>query len=147
MIAIASPIARPTPKTTAVATPLLAAGRLTLKIVSILVAPSARDASSYSFGTALSAFSDTLMMEGRIIIASTMIAASSDAPEERSNISRIAGTSTIIPTKPYTTDGIPASSSTAVWMIPATFGDAHLERKIAVIKPIGTPTTTAPAVP
>ena len=40
MIAIASPIALPTPSTTAVATPLRAAGRLTLKIVSILVAPS-----------------------------------------------------------------------------------------------------------
>ena len=40
------------------------------------MAPRARDASSYSLGTALRAVSDTEMMEGRIITASTMMAAS-----------------------------------------------------------------------
>ena len=55
---------------------LRAAGRTTRKLVSISVAPSASEASSYSCGTARSAVSDTLMMDGRIITASTRIAAS-----------------------------------------------------------------------
>ena len=44
LIAIASPIARPQPKTTAVMMPECAAGTITLKIVWICVAPSASDA-------------------------------------------------------------------------------------------------------
>ena len=78
--AIASPMARPTPSTTAAAMPLRAAGTDTLKKVSTGDAPRARDASSYSFGTASSAVTDTLMMLGRIIMASTMMAASRLAP-------------------------------------------------------------------
>ena len=46
--AMASPMARPMPSTMPATMPLLAAGMLTLKIVSIFVAPSARLASSYS---------------------------------------------------------------------------------------------------
>ena len=42
-----------------------------------------------------------------------MIAARSVAPEGRSKATRMAGTSRIIPTRPYTTEGMPASSSTA----------------------------------
>ena len=100
MMAMASPMARPTPSTTAVATPLRAAGRTTRKLVSISVAPSASEASSYSCGTARSAVSDTLMMDGRIITASTRIAASRHAPELRSKVRWMAGTSTIMPTRP-----------------------------------------------
>ena len=42
---------------------------------------------------------------------------------------------------------MPANNSTAMWMTAATFGGATLERKIAVIRPTGTPTRMAPAVP
>ena len=59
----------------------------------------------------------------------------------------MAGTSTIIPTKPYTTDGMPASSSTAPRMTLATLGGATLERNSAVNSPTGTPIRMAPAVP
>ena len=100
MMAMASPMARPTPSTTAVATPLRAAGRITRKLVSISVAPRASDASSYSLGTSRSAVSDTLMMEGRIMMASTMMAESRHAPELRPKAFCTAGTSTIIPTRP-----------------------------------------------
>ena len=86
MIAMASPMARPTPSTTAVATPLRAAGSVTRKQVSASVAPSARDASSYSCGTARSAVSDTLTMDGRIITARTRMAASRHAPELREKV-------------------------------------------------------------
>ena len=48
MTAMASPMARPTPSTTAAAMPLFAAGTDTLKYVSMGVAPRASDASSYS---------------------------------------------------------------------------------------------------
>ena len=65
--------------------PLLAAGTETLKYVSTGVAPSASDASSYSGGTASSAVTLTLMIDGRIMTASTMMAASRQAPEPRLN--------------------------------------------------------------
>ena len=100
MTAMASPMARPTPSTTAAAMPLFAAGTETLKYVSIGVAPSASDASSYSGGTASSAVTDTLMIDGRIMIASTMMAASRLAPSARWNTLRMPGTSTSIPTRP-----------------------------------------------
>ena len=77
------------------------------------MAPRARLASSYSRGTARRAVSDTLMMEGSTIMDSTRMAASRQAPDPREKVVRISGTSTIMPTRPYTTDGIPASSCTA----------------------------------
>ena len=98
--AIASPIARPTPNTTAAAIPLLAAGTDTLKYVSISVAPSASYASSYSFGTASSALSETLIIDGKIMIASTIIAARRLAPSGTLNNLRIPGTRISIPTRP-----------------------------------------------
>ena len=147
IMAMASPIARPTPSTMEVAMPLLAAGMLTRKIVSIFVAPKAREASSYSLGTAFRAVVETLTIEGRIIMASTIMAASRVAPEGRLKTFWIRGTSTVIPTRPYTTEGMPASSSTAVWITAATLGGAILARNTAVIRPTGTPIITAPAVP
>lgn len=65
--AIASPIALSIPRTTAVTIQLFAAGRVTLKIDYVFVAPSANDASSYSFGTARIAVTDTEMTDGIII--------------------------------------------------------------------------------
>ena len=100
MIAMASPMARPTPRTMDAAIPLLAAGRETRKYVSVFVAPRARDAASYSGGPARSAVSETLMIDGRIIMASTTTAASRQAPDESPNSRWIVGTSTIIPTRP-----------------------------------------------
>ena len=64
------------------------------------VAPRARDASSYSRGTALRAVSDTEMMEGRIMMASTTMAASRLSPAAVWKVSRMKGTSTINPTRP-----------------------------------------------
>ena len=59
----------------------------------------------------------------------------------------MAGTSTIMPTRPYTTEGIPAKSCTAVRITAASRGGAALAKNMAVISPTGTPTTIAPAVP
>ena len=73
---------------------------LTRKIVSVLVAPSARLASSYSGGTAASAVSETLMMEGRIMTVSTRMAASRLVPLARPKARAMAGTSTETPTRP-----------------------------------------------
>ena len=98
--AIASPIARPTPSTTAAAMPLFAAGTDTRKYVSVGVAPRASDASSYSLGTASSEVMETLIIDGRIIIASTIIAARRLAPSGTLKTLRMPGTSTIMPTRP-----------------------------------------------
>ena len=80
-------------------------------------------------------------------MASTIMAASRQAPELRWNSVRIAGTSTIMPTRPYTTDGMPANSCTAVRITAASFGGATFARNMAVSSPTGTPMTMAPAVP
>ena len=48
--------------------------------------------------------------------------------------------------KPYTTEGIPASSDTAGRMIFTIFFEAKRDMKIAVSSPAGTPTISAPAV-
>ena len=98
--AIASPIARPTPSTTAAAIPLLAAGTETLNQVSVGVAPSAKDASSYSFGTASKPVIETLMMDGKIMIANTMMAASKLEPSGTWKMFRMPGTRINMPTKP-----------------------------------------------
>ena len=60
---------------------------------------------------------------------------------------RTAGTSTSMPTRPYTTEGMPASRLTAVSMADRILFPATLDRYTAVKKPTGTPMTMAPAVP
>ena len=127
--------------------PLEAAGTLTRNTVSIWVAPRASEASSYSLGTALRAVSDTEMMEGRIMTASTRMAQNRLAPSGRWKATRTAGTRTIMPMRPYTTEGMPASRSTAGRTRLARRGGATLARNTAVMKPTGTPRTMAPAVP
>ena len=144
---MASPMARPTPSTTAAAIPLRAAGTDTLNHVSVAVAPSASDASSYSRGTASSAVMATLMMDGRIMMASTMMAASRPEPSGIRNSFRMPGTSTSMPTRPYTTDGIPASRLTAEDTTAFRRGGAIFARNTAVMNPTGTPSRMAPAVP
>jgi hypothetical protein len=63
------------------------------------------------------AASDSPIIVGRIIIPRRIIAANIENPVVANpsplNTSRISGTITIIPKNPYTTDGIPAISSTA----------------------------------
>ena len=104
--------------------PLFAAGTDTRKYVSMGVAPSAREASSYSFGTASREVTATLIMDGRIIIASTIIAAKRLAPSGTEKILRIPGTRISIPTSPYTTEGMLASRLTADCMTDLSFGGA-----------------------
>ena len=87
------------------------------------------------------------MMLGRIITASTRMAASRQVPFFRLNTSITAGTSTIMPTRPYTTLGMPDSSSTAGRTMPAARLDATLERYTAHIRPTGTPSSDAPSMP
>src|SRR5690606_3049106 len=65
--AMVSPTARPIPSTTEAMIPDFAAGMVTLKMVSTLEAPRARDPSLYSFGTARRDVSDMLTMVGRIM--------------------------------------------------------------------------------
>ena len=80
LIAIASPIARPTPRTMAVAIPDLAAGIVTRKIVWILEAPRPREAAFKLAGTLRRADSLMLITVGRIMIARTSTAEIRFAP-------------------------------------------------------------------
>ena len=84
--AIVSPIALPIPNTTAVKIPDLAAGKITLNMVSICDAPSARDASFYCLGTDFIAVSATEIIVGNIITESTIIIASKLCPLGRFNL-------------------------------------------------------------
>ena len=145
--AMASPMARPMPSTTPAAMPLLAAGMLILNHVSVSVAPSARLPCSYSGGTALSAVTDTDTMLGRIMMESTTMALSRQAPEALPKAFATAGTSTCIPKRPNTTLGMPDSSSMAVTTTVRSLGFAALERNTAVSRPMGTPMMVAPSVP
>ena len=79
--------------------------------------------------------------------ASTMIAQNRLAPSGKLKATRTAGTSTIMPIRPYTTEGMPASRSTAGRTMDTSRGEATLDRNTAVIKPIGTPMRMAPQVP
>ena len=75
------------------------------------------------------------------------IAASRLSPAGRPSRSRSSGSSTHIPTSPYTTDGIPASTPTAGRTSRASHGGAAFARNRAVRKPSGTPMAVAPAAP
>ena len=86
-------------------------------------------------------------MYGRIITVSTRMAVSRHAPEERENDFCTNGTSTVMPTRPYTTEGMPASSATQLRAAAAMRGGAALARNTAVNNPSGTPRSSAPAVP
>ena len=72
-------------------------------------------------------------------------AASSDRPLPGMFV-RMNGTMSTRPKKPYTTDGMPASSSTPGLSTAATLPLANRDRKMAHKRPVGTPTTMAPAV-
>ena len=80
VIAIASPMARPTPRTIAVTIPDFAAGRMERKIVCTWEAPRAREEDLIPAGTARMEVSLILITVGRIMIASTITADSRFAP-------------------------------------------------------------------
>ena len=69
--AVASPSALPTPKIIPEKMPCLALTKTTLKLVSIGDAPRAKEPRITSFFTALIEVTDTIVMVGMIIIAST----------------------------------------------------------------------------
>ena len=98
--AIVSPNALPIPSITPANIPDLAAGTVTLNIVSIFDAPSAKDPSLYAFGTALIDVSDKDIIVGSIIIDNTMITAYKLCPLGRLNTVCMAGTITAKPNIP-----------------------------------------------
>ena len=106
-------MALPIPRTTAAEIPEAAAGRRTQNIVWVRVAPSPKDASRKSFGTAESASSDTETIVGSAIIPRITEAAAHEKPLGISSVFCRKLHKTSIPKNPYTTDGIPARSSTA----------------------------------
>ncbi|MNE67589.1 hypothetical protein D3C80_1632050 [compost metagenome] len=85
-------------------------GRITREIVCQRVAPSANEDSFKFCGKEASASAATLVIVGRIITDSTSAPAATPMPWP-GNVLRKKGTMTLRPTKPYTTEGIPESSS------------------------------------
>ena len=144
--AIVSPIALPTPNTTAASMPDFAAGKVTLNIVSVVDAPRAKDPSLYDAGTAFMAVCETEIMVGSIIIAKTNITASKLCPFGKFKIDWIFGTIKANPNNPYNTDGIPDNNSTAGNIILCTGFGAISAKKVAVKIPIGTPIINEPKV-
>lgn len=152
--AIVSPIARPRARITPDAMPFLAAGKHTLKMVSVLFAPSPNEASLNCFGTVFKAVKEVLTMVGRTIIVKTKITASIESPTmgwplqvlKFAKIEFIAGTMVAIPTKPNTTDGTLDISSTSGFKNIKTFFEQNSDIKTAVKIPIGALITIAPMV-
>ena len=106
------------------------------------VAPSARAASRWWFGTASSTSRQTALMYGRIMMARMMPAASIELPRKspakngvQPSVAWTAGTTcrsngirTKIPQRPYTTLGIAASNSTRVPTGPRNHSGANSVR-------------------
>ncbi len=127
MTAMVSPIARPIPRMIAAAIPERAAGTMTRLIVCQRVAPVARDPSRYSMGTELIASSETLIIVGSVMIPRRIDPASQVCPLGMLNAMRMKVLRTIIPKNPYTTDGMPASSSVAGFRMLFIRGEASSE--------------------
>ena len=72
-------------------------------------------------------------------------AAKSERPRP-DRLSRMNGTMTTRPKNPYTTEGMPAKSSTPGLSRAATLACANRDRKMAHKSPMGTPIRRAPAV-
>ena len=127
MTAMVSPTARPMPRMMAAAMPESAAGTRTRLMVCQRVAPMASDPSLYSWGTELMASSETLTIVGSAMMPRRTEAASQVSPVGRSNATRIKLVRTMRPKNPYTTEGIPASSSMAGLRIFFIRGEASSE--------------------
>jgi len=122
--AIVSPMARPIPRMIAALMPESAAGTITLRTVCQWFAPRARLPSLNSRGTELMASSATLVIVGMAMIARRIEPASQLDPEGWSKAMRIQSVRRIRPKNPYTTEGMPASSSTAGLMTAFVRGPA-----------------------
>lgn len=144
--AMVSPIARPVPRIIAAVIPESAPGTITLLKVCQRVAPTASDPSRNSFGTEEMASSETEMIVGSAMIPSNIDPASHDSPVGTSNEILIQFVRIIRPKNPYTTEGIPASSSIAGLMTAFTRGGASSDMKSALPIPNGTARTIAPTV-
>jgi hypothetical protein len=132
-----SPTALPNPSIIAARMPDLAAGRIIVKIISNLFAPSASEACLNSSGTAVMASSERLIIVGNTIIDK------STAPFKVLkilywlNIFAIKGPIKTIPKNPITTEGIPANSSTNGFKMFLRKLGASSEMKIAARMPMG----------
>jgi hypothetical protein len=98
IMAMASPMARPIPRTMEAAIPEREAGSNTLHMVCQWVAPSARAPSLWLLGTALMLSSLMLTMVGSIMAVRTMTPAAMLKPGPP--IWRIRGTMSTMPTRP-----------------------------------------------
>ncbi len=132
MTAMVSPMARPIPRIIAAVIPDIAEGTTILLMVCHRVAPTARDPSLYSRGTELIASSATLVMVGIAMIPRSIDPASHDSPVGTSKVICNHVVRTINPKKPNTTDGIPASSSIAGFIIAFIRGVASSAIKMAL---------------
>ena len=101
------------------------------------VAPSARLASRRERGQLRMASSATVTIVGSAIIASTGLPASPLSPTGSPKVFWSMGTMTISPKNPYTTDGMPLSSSIMGFSTPLTFGDATSDMYMAMLMPKG----------
>ena len=129
MTAIVSPMALPIPRMAAAEIPDIAAGTMTLIVVSQRVAPMARDASLYEWGTECMASSETDMTVGRAMIPRSIEPASQDSLNTSwfSKMSLRKGSSTRTPKNPYTTEGIPAKTSHTGFRMLRILGEAISE--------------------
>lgn len=125
---------RPMDKIIAVTTPDNAEGRMTLKIVLTLEAPSARDPSRMELGTAKRLSSTERIIVGKIIKANVSAPAHRETPFTQNMI---------MPNNPNTMDGIPdnVSIKTRRTFTILEPGLVYSTRKIAVAVPIGTATS------
>ncbi len=121
-------------------------GIKTLTRVCQRLAPRAREASLYVWGTALKASSERLIMVGRDMTARRIAPFRAFSPLEIPNTFEISGLTRTIPKNPTTTDGMPARISTAGFRISRRRGGANSDRKAAQATPNGTAITRAPTV-
>ena len=109
------------------------------------VAPMAKLASRMPIGMERRASIVSVVMVGTIMMASTSHTVS--APKPRPPVAlATSGRSTTSPKKPYTTEGTPASRSTAVLTTPASRLPEISVRKTAQPTASGTPMASAPTV-
>jgi len=131
-IGAVSPAALPTLIIVPVKIPGKAAGKTTLKIVWVLVAPSAKDASAKSFGTVFIASTVEFIIIGRIRTAKV------SAPEIRLTPNFRPFTNIAKPKRPKTIEGIPERVFIDILItLTSHNGFAYSVKKTAVNNPTG----------
>lgn len=112
-----------------------------------MVAPRFKEASLNFLGTAIKLTKDVLIIVGKIIINKTKITLSKQSPAIFSFANFLTkGTTTVMPKKPYITEGIAAKTSTIGFKIKTSFLFAISLKNVAVKTPKGAAKKTAPAV-